>query len=61
VSKKQKRDPIQHEKDFIAYLEGHLKWMREQPLEFMPKEDIKKAKFRLDKARMVLKSLELKK
>lgn len=49
--KKQKKDPVQHEKDYIEFLTKQIEWKNSQ------KEDVTELKYKLDKAKLVLKLL----
>ena len=52
---KKKVDLVEHEKRYIDFLTRHLEWLKKDPALF--KEEIVKTKYKLDKARLVLKTI----
>lgn len=58
MKKKQKKDPIQHEKDYIEFLQKQLAWMQKQQDGTISEEEIGKVRLKLSKARLILRILE---
>lgn len=54
--KKKKQDPVEHEKKYIEFLEGQLAWQMRQQVQ--DKEQIEKLRYKLSKAKLVLKILQ---
>lgn len=60
MSKKEKKDPALHEREYIDYLEKQLAWLQKQDSGVVSKADIVKIKYKLAKARLILNLLEKK-
>jgi len=54
--KKQKKDPKEHELNYIEFLESQLSWQKKQSIP--DKVEIEKLKYKLSKAKLVLKSFK---
>ena len=54
---KPKKDPVNHEKSYIEYLEKQLTWLQSQETDSAKEAKMKELKYKLSKARLVLKLL----